>query len=576
MSFYKRVLSISIAIILSCTSILVSATNNIIEVEVDEQKAIIVTGSLDVPRFGADLIYKITNVNGEISGVGHTKTKLDGNGNVVFEFDKLLLPEILESGVYTVTVLGEELDVPLTTNFEYYGPDRILDILKLIKKANGTVGTIITSEINGKKNADILSIDTTAYNSFDDDGKKAFETIMSTAQYDLPDSYQTEADINKIQVAFEEFLEKHNHAVPAGQFASVKTSASFTEWYDTYYVKLGFDSESDVTKILKEVKDTDDFIKRITSKNEPLTVEQIKAYLYESALLSGICEKTDSEVKEIILDFSSYFPINYASFNALKSTQKGTVIEAISGVSFDSVVEVANEVDRQVRLVSGGGNNNQGSGGSKNNGGGGSVTITGSVPPSKENANTEESNNKSENIIFNDMKEAVWAEEAISFLYERGIINGNPDGSFKPNSNITRAEFVKMIVTAMDISASTSDIDFVDVNADAWYAPYVAASCEWGIVKGDGNGYFSPEANITRQDMVTMLYRALGEKGRKPTEKLSFTDNNSISDYAADGISYFSQINVINGFVDGSFGPLKNATRAEVAMVFYKLITSVE
>ena len=153
-------------------------------------------------------------------------------------------------------------------------------------------------------------------------------------------------------------------------------------------------------------------------------------------------------------------------------------------------------------------------------------------------------------------------KKAVSLL---GIINQSD-----MNANVTRAEFIKMVMAAMGSKATEAGECFNDVAAEAWYAPYVNAAYFEGLVLGDEKGNFYPEAPITREDMTVILYRAL-----KATAggSVSFTDEAEISDYAKTAVEYFASNGIVNGLGDGRFGAKENATRAQTAVIIYRILT---
>ena len=565
MRLSKKILSLCIAAFISCMQLFASEASVINPILPDSQNAIVVSGKLDgETRFDATIIFKMTDSDGKIKARGSTKTKLDEQGNVVFEFDKAKLPLGLASGTYIVSVFGDGIEANFKTLFEYNGPDRKLLVLKAISEAD-VVGALVTGTTMEKSNSEILGIDAALYTSLDETGRTAFEAVMGDVTYDLPVDVTTAENIEKVQTAAESFVSNYEKAVAIAKFAMANTADEISAWYTAYYNKYGFNADAEITKVVNEVKGTADFVKRIGAKAEAMPLSEIKEYMYESALLAGICELADAKVKDIILDFTTYFPIDRASYDKLSSVKQGYLIGQISGTSYSSCVAAADAFDEMIYTLS------EGSSGGSTGGGGGGRKPTGGMTTVVPEDNKEAEDKSKKDVSFRDLAEAKWAEEAILFLCERGVINGNPDGTFKPNDNITRAEFVKLIAAAIELPLSSTDIIFGDVSADSWYAPYVAAVSLEGIVNGDEYGNFNPEANITRQDMVTMLYRAVGAESGKAS-KISFTDRGKISDYAEAAVGYFADKAIVNGFEDGSFGPLQNATRAEAAMIFYKLI----
>ncbi len=177
---------------------------------------------------------------------------------------------------------------------------------------------------------------------------------------------------------------------------------------------------------------------------------------------------------------------------------------------------------------------------------------------------TTQNNEANGATVFTDVKKDHWAYDYIMELYEKGILSGKGDGTFAPENSLTRAELVKVIVTAKGLTATDYNTPFTDVYSDSWYAPYVAAAYENGIVTGVTDTVFMPDEKVSRQDLCVVLYRLLDEK---TTSEISFTDNISISDYALDAVKCFSGLGIVNGFEDGSFRPFESCTRAQCAKI---------
>lgn len=182
----------------------------------------------------------------------------------------------------------------------------------------------------------------------------------------------------------------------------------------------------------------------------------------------------------------------------------------------------------------------------------------------KSDVDTDKDENKSP---FSDISGYSWAKVAIEGLYYAGIINGMEDGVFNPKGEVTREQFSKMVVQLFGISVSASDTIFVDVNPDAWYAPYVNAAFKAGYIQGQSNEYFGIGESIMRQDMATILYRAVGSRGEKA--ELTFSDKANIAAYAEDAIAELVGLGIISGYEDGSFLPRGTATRAEAAKMIW-------
>ena len=109
---------------------------------------------------------------------------------------------------------------------------------------------------------------------------------------------------------------------------------------------------------------------------------------------------------------------------------------------------------------------------------------------------------------FTDVADDSWYNEPVSTLSRMGIINGYEDGSFKPNAPITRAEFTAIATRFFDYSARY-DGAFYDVSAGSWYADYIQAAVDMGLVEGYPDGGVHPGSNITRAEAVTIVNRVL-------------------------------------------------------------------
>jgi len=173
-------------------------------------------------------------------------------------------------------------------------------------------------------------------------------------------------------------------------------------------------------------------------------------------------------------------------------------------------------------------------------------------------------------VAFEDVDSSHWAYKSIASLKNANIISGYGDGYFYPENNVTRAEFVKILVGAMKLDIKEKKSTFEDVNESDWFAPYVAAAQENGIVRGDGR-YFDGNSNISRQEMAVMIYRSLEITDDEEIDDACFNDMEYISEWAVDAVKYLKKKSIITGY-DDLFNPLDNATRAEVAQIVSKVI----
>jgi len=218
-------------------------------------------------------------------------------------------------------------------------------------------------------------------------------------------------------------------------------------------------------------------------------------------------------------------------------------------------------------------------GGSTGGGGGsstGSFTVTGDYNMGQ-NTNPEKPYiiDVPQNEGFIDMENTAWAKEAVLTLYEKGIVNGRGENMFCPGEVVTREEFLKMIVESLNIiGISEENKTFSDVDSNAWYSHYVDTGVGCGIINGVSETEFGVGQPIKREDMATMIYRAVkyAEFNIYEVSDVTFTDADEISEYAKEAVKALSSAKVINGMEDGSFMPKKTATRAEATVMLYNLL----
>ena len=214
-----------------------------------------------------------------------------------------------------------------------------------------------------------------------------------------------------------------------------------------------------------------------------------------------------------------------------------------------------------------------GTGGGSSGGGsssGGSGSSGGGIPWNGTSDSANNSNNSGNFSEFEDLESVPWVIEAVMTLKNKGIVNGVNDKEFAPNESITREEFAAMAVRAFNLpTVDLNDELFVDVPQNMWYNTVVAAAYNAGIIKGRDDGSFGAGEKITREDMVVMLYRAAKLSGYKSIE---FKDGDSVSDYAAEAVRELSAAGIITGDESGFFRPKATATRAEAAVMIYRII----
>ncbi|QHW33615.1 hypothetical protein GZH47_24330 [Paenibacillus rhizovicinus] len=175
---------------------------------------------------------------------------------------------------------------------------------------------------------------------------------------------------------------------------------------------------------------------------------------------------------------------------------------------------------------------------------------------------------------FQDVNNVPWAAESIQALEARGIVAGVAAGTFAPNHPVTRAEFIQMLMNALDLNSDTATSTFTDAKEGAWYYRAIASAQQLGIVSGKADGSYGINDAISRQEMAAMLYRAAAKaniKLQNTVDEIKFADDASIKDYAAPAIKALQQAGIVSGMGNGTFAPAGNATRAQAAVIIYGL-----
>lgn len=170
-----------------------------------------------------------------------------------------------------------------------------------------------------------------------------------------------------------------------------------------------------------------------------------------------------------------------------------------------------------------------------------------------------------------------WAKDEISYLVNNGIVNGS-DGSLNLTAETTRAEFTKMMLGAMGIEPVTYNGAFGDVSAGDWYAGYMQAAYDAGILEGSG-GNADPNAVMTREEAVKIMVNALVSQGKAELTEgdlSSYTDAGQVSDWARPYMATAVSLGLINGMEDQTLQPQGSTLREQAMVMVYRTIDKDE
>jgi hypothetical protein len=179
-------------------------------------------------------------------------------------------------------------------------------------------------------------------------------------------------------------------------------------------------------------------------------------------------------------------------------------------------------------------------------------------------------------VTYNDVSEDVWYGVPVDFIAARLITTGTGERKFSPDRNLTRAEYLVMLMRALELEPDENPkSNFADAGS-AYYTDYLAAAKRLGIAAGVGDNRFAPDSVVTRQEMFAMLYNALQVTGQLPKissgKKLSdYPDANEIASWAREAMTALVETGLVSGH-DGRLFPTDTTTRAEMAQVIYNLL----
>ncbi len=189
---------------------------------------------------------------------------------------------------------------------------------------------------------------------------------------------------------------------------------------------------------------------------------------------------------------------------------------------------------------------------------------------------------------FKDL-ENHWAKKEVEDMASRLIISGVGEGLFQPERSITRAEFSAIMVRALGLRAKEYskeyeeeyNEEFSDVKSGEWYTEDIKTISQYNLVKGYGDGTFKPDGNITRQEAMTILVRAmtitkLGEEDMLDAGEIltAFSDDDEISNWAKDSVVKCLETGIVSGRDTGKIAPQESITRAEAVVMVRRLLVN--
>ena len=497
-----------------------------------------VSGSVDLKKAGQIVTIKVEDSDSNILLVRQTETDINGEWEFSFALDSTgnITVSVSENGI---------LDEPQTIY-----RSSMDDVTNALAAANGDGG--ISDAVNTY--APTLQINVEEYASF-----SSSELLNAFVDAQKPHSsvsdVKTAYNLGKFLVTVQrsttadailEFENSHPEVTE-----STQSSAS-----DVYE---GYDNSEKLLVLSKLCNKTfNDMALYAKARDEAVVINEINKAAYDSEKY-GIVKKYNTSV--LGLDLSKYASLG-EKFESFKQT--------LFGMSNTDVATLKINAEAVYTTLAGGSSGgsgatgNGGKGGSGKGGGGKGTTII---------VGDEALSSTDIPLLpqFSDMDNYEWAKIAVHTLAAQQVINGKSVGIFAPADNVTRAEFVKMLVGAFGLSGN-AEIKFSDLPVGHWAYDFVKTAVDSKLVSGYSEEFFGTNDKITRQDMATICGRLMNVLNiAAEGEEVSFVDENEISEYAKNSVKQLAKVGVITGVGENKFAPRKNATRAEAAVVIYKL-----
>lgn len=280
-----------------------------------------------------------------------------------------------------------------------------------------------------------------------------------------------------------------------------------------------------------------------------------------------------TEINPVMLKYkeAGLLNVDFTAYNSLKNPQLADT--AMIGKSFTSYSEIESAFNAAVTaaLVSQNTSSNRG-GGSSGGGGGGMVIPSVKVPEPVDKPEQGVS------TVFTDMEEYMWANEAVTYLADKGIINGMGDGTFSPASGLTREEVSTIMVKTQKLSVDGKSSMFNDIPASRWSYPYVSSVYEAGLMVGVSGDMFGATSKITRNEFAVIMKRLIDLYDVELTVNTStkeYDDAESIPDWAKESVMYMKGTGLMLGSTGNRFDGSEVISRAYACDILYAVLNAV-
>lgn len=182
-------------------------------------------------------------------------------------------------------------------------------------------------------------------------------------------------------------------------------------------------------------------------------------------------------------------------------------------------------------------------------------------------------------IPFTDVSEDAWYYDAVVNAYQNKLFSGMSETTFGPDITMSRGMFVQVLYSMSGKPEVSGEMKFSDVKSDDWYYDAVRWAEQNGIAAGTGDGKFSPNASVTREQAAALMKKVAENMGKDTSARADlgkYTDANRVSDWAKDAVSWAAASGIMTGTSTTTLSPRSNATRAQVAQIMMRFCEAVK
>ncbi len=191
------------------------------------------------------------------------------------------------------------------------------------------------------------------------------------------------------------------------------------------------------------------------------------------------------------------------------------------------------------------------------------------------NSQQSEKSGVSYSQTFPDLQDH-WCKDYIDKFLSRKWVVGYEDGLFRPDRNVTRAEFTAMVVRIFMKTNYANECGFTDVKKEDWFYNAVAQAANEGLIQGYENSSFKPMDNMSRQDAAVLVAKLFDVNFFEGAKECRFEDDNTFPEYSSKSIKNLASHEIIKGYPDGTFRPYRLITRAEAVRMLDVVLKYIE